>query len=603
MELVTYKDEAAPAIAGLVSSGGALPGLGDRGVLYIRVSSSRQADTDYDEEGFSIPAQRGGCRRKAESMNVPVGARDEYLDRGESAKTADRPALQAMLKRVESDPTIGYVFVHKIDRLARNRADDIAIVARIRAAGAQIVSVSENIDETPSGVLLHGIMASIAEFYSRNLATEILKGSTQKAQSGGTPTRAPIGYLNVREIIEAREIRTVALDPDRAPLVRLAFELYATGRYALSELAVLLEERGLRTRPTPKRPAQAVSAKRLQRLLHNDYYVGVVRYRGHSYTGRHPHLVDLPLFQRVQEQLAAKRLAGERDRVHHHYLKGTLYCGECLGRLIFSCNVGRHGGTYDYFVCRGRQLGTCSQRYHPLDLIEAAIGRYYAHVRLSPEQCDRVRRVLHGRFDGLIAVAEREIARASRALDGLDDQERKLLERDYAGRVSERVYEQEFGRIRRERAAARKTVDDLSFSHDEARATLDRALDLIGGDLRAAYEQANSTERRCFNQAFFERLDVLEDDVVDAELAQPFRSLLDDELIGVLEAGRDEASRPEVSVGTSGTPEEAVPAVVGTGNDRTPDLSWARGSITDKMVELRGLEPLTFRLPAERSPN
>ncbi len=154
----------------------------DLGVSYLRVSSARQAETDYDEEGFSIPAQRGGCKRKAEAMSVPLAPDGEYVDRGESAKSADRPALQAMLERVEADPRIGYVFVHKIDRLARNRADDIAIVARIRAAGAQIVSVSENVDETPSGSLLHGIMASIAEFYSRNLATEILKGSTQKAE-------------------------------------------------------------------------------------------------------------------------------------------------------------------------------------------------------------------------------------------------------------------------------------------------------------------------------------------------------------------------------------------------------------------------------------
>lgn len=43
-------------------------------------------------------------------------------------------------------------------------------------------------------------MSSIAEFYSRNLATEVTKGLTQKvAQGRGTPMRAPIGYLNVRK--------------------------------------------------------------------------------------------------------------------------------------------------------------------------------------------------------------------------------------------------------------------------------------------------------------------------------------------------------------------------------------------------------------------
>ncbi len=59
---------------------------------------------------------------------------------------------------------VKYVVVHKVDRLARNRADDIAINLALNEAGAELVSVSENIDQTPSGLLLHGIMSSIAEF-------------------------------------------------------------------------------------------------------------------------------------------------------------------------------------------------------------------------------------------------------------------------------------------------------------------------------------------------------------------------------------------------------------------------------------------------------
>jgi hypothetical protein len=69
-------------------------------------------------------------------------------------------------------------------------------------------------------MLVHGIMSSIAEFYSRNLATEVAKGLTQKLAQGGTPMRAPVGYLNVRRTDEqGREVRTVEVDPERAPLI------------------------------------------------------------------------------------------------------------------------------------------------------------------------------------------------------------------------------------------------------------------------------------------------------------------------------------------------------------------------------------------------
>ena len=78
--------------------------------------------------------------------------------------------------------------------------------------------------DPPGGMLLHGIMSSIAEFYSRNLANEVMKGMGEKTRNGGTLGKAPLGYVNVRGRDEhGREVRTVELDQQRAPLLRLAF--------------------------------------------------------------------------------------------------------------------------------------------------------------------------------------------------------------------------------------------------------------------------------------------------------------------------------------------------------------------------------------------
>jgi DNA invertase Pin-like site-specific DNA recombinase len=158
-------------------------------VIYLRVSTLEQVQKDHDPEGYSIPAQREACQRKAESLDAEVVA--EFTDRGESARSADRPQLQAMLAKLKVDKDIDYVLVHKVDRLARNRDDDFTINLAIRASGAVLVSATENIDGTPSGKLLYGVMSTIAEFYSANLATEVIKGMTQKAKSGGTLTLAP----------------------------------------------------------------------------------------------------------------------------------------------------------------------------------------------------------------------------------------------------------------------------------------------------------------------------------------------------------------------------------------------------------------------------
>jgi site-specific DNA recombinase len=111
-------------------------------VIYLRVSSAQQADTDYDPEGFSIPAQREACQRKAASLGATVV--EEFLDRGESAKTAKRPSLQAMLARLKSGDPVDFCIGHKVDRLARNRADDVAIAVDVRSAGTAGISNREH---------------------------------------------------------------------------------------------------------------------------------------------------------------------------------------------------------------------------------------------------------------------------------------------------------------------------------------------------------------------------------------------------------------------------------------------------------------------------
>lgn len=91
-------------------------------VTYQRVSTKEQATTGGRDEGFSIPAQREANRRKAEALGARVVA--EFVDAGESARSANRPELQRMLDYIATHQ-VTYCIVHKVDRLARNRLDDV----------------------------------------------------------------------------------------------------------------------------------------------------------------------------------------------------------------------------------------------------------------------------------------------------------------------------------------------------------------------------------------------------------------------------------------------------------------------------------------------
>jgi site-specific DNA recombinase len=538
-----------------------------RAVIYLRVSTEKQAVRDADPEGYSIPAQREACLRKAQSLNSEVV--DEYVDRGESARSAARPALQAMLARIKTEADVDYIIVHKVDRLARNRADDVGIGLALKMAHVQLVSVSENIDETPSGQLLHGIMTSIAEFYSQNLASEILKGTVQKAASGGTPTRAPLGYLNVRDKDNGEEIRTIAVDPDRAPLVRHAFEAYASGDHTMRSCLEEVTDMGLTSRPTPKSPAKPVSFSYFARMLQNRYYIGFVSYRGVEYPGRHEPLISAELFNRVQEVIRSHAGAGEKQRINNHYLKGTVFCQQCGSRLCLTNAKGR----YLYFFCTGRQKGNgCPQRYILAEDIEDEVERLYRILSFDPEYLVDLKDRVHTETGKLREKAARESARQEKRLVNLRSQRLKLLNAHYEGAVPLDLLRSEQARLSREITIAEAAVSEADVDVKKIEQNLSE-LSAVVANWAEAYRTNSPEGRRRLNQAIWEKLLIKQEEVVEAKLAPPFNGLL--------------ADYARTTYYRHSNPAQLV-------------FSGA-GSNKETLVEPRGLEPLTSALQRQRS--
>jgi site-specific DNA recombinase len=566
-----------------------------RAVIYLRVSSRGQLETDYDDDGLSIAAQRERCEQTAAQNDAVVV--DEYIERAESAKTNQRPALNAMLRRIKEQRDIDYVILWKVDRFARNRRDDANMLFEIELAGARLISATENIDQTPAGRLMHGMLASFAEYYSRNLANEVLKGSTEKAKRGGTPGRARLGYLNIREQLpEGGEVRTVIVDPVRGPIVRWAFETYATGLYSLIDMITLLEARGLLSRGTRVRAPQPLSLNGVHNMLSCPYYTGVVSYNGKQYPGRHEPLVSQDLFDQVQAVLKAHGLSGERDRKHQHYLKGTIRCGTCGSRLVYSRNKG-NGGHYEYFVCPRNQRGECPQRYQPVDLVEAAIEDHYATVPLSEAEREDIRQAVTISLGKRVATAQQEVDRCRGVLEEVKEQERKLLTMHYEDRISGELFDEEQTRLRRRRQDAEDLIARVSLNFDDALTTLDLALEIIGEDLHDLYLRGNDTIRRLINQALFKALYVCDEAITETDLAEPFAEIRAlHEAICALPASAPDLAQ---AIARAETGRESAKAPV-LQEEREP---LAVGSISDVMVELVGLEPTTSTLPASRSPS
>lgn len=551
-------------------------------IMYLRVSTAEQATRGGREEGFSLPAQREANTRKATSLDATVVA--EFVDAGESGTKVDkRTGLQAMLAYIR-EHQISYCIVHKLDRLARSRADDVSIHFALRQAGVTLVSTSENIDETPSGMLMHGIMSSIAEFYSNNLRTEVSKGLDQKASLGGTITRAPLGYRNVHIADDLGRInRTVEIDAERAHHITWAFYRYAEGDCSISILLEQLTDRGLSTRATPKWPSKPLSITSLHKLLKNPYFKGEIHYKGAIYPGIHEPLVDPQTWQQVQDLLAAHHTAGTHQRSNDHYLRGSVHCGACGHRLMVTTARNKWGTEYRYLICAGRtrKVTTCDRQAMPISLIEELIEDEYRTIALSPELRDLVEQEILEDFDAIHAAADTERKQLTQQRVELTAQRQKLLDAHYAGAIPIDLLKTEQERIGSQLERIQHQLSTAESNFEEARAVLADTLDLTR-DCHAAYLEASDNLRRLFNQAFFTRIYIDEDietreRTVRVDYNQPF-----DDLLSRLVPGRVH-QRLQADANTARREDPA-----GGGSFE------GQSSLTSTLVELAGIEPASF---------
>ena len=561
--------------------------------IYARVSSTGQLGRgdDDDGDGYSIPAQIQACERDLEARGARVVK--VYIERAESARSDDRPELQRMMREL---PGLGLRFlgVHKVDRLARNRLDDAQLYEQLVGMGITLTSATENIDETPAGRLMHGMLATFAEYYSNNLATEIKKGLNQKHLNGGTPFKPPIGYLPKRTLIGSQDIRTVIVDKERAPFIQEAFDLYATGNWTTRSLAKHLESRGLRSRETPKQGSRPLKANAIQEMLRNPYYMGVVVYRGVRVpNGRHTRLVDPDTFDHVQALLAARSVAGDRPHKHQHYLRGTLYCAKCGGRLLYSRHRG-NGGMYEYFCCIKRlsrqQGGRCDSRHYSVPQVEQAIAEHYRTVNLTERVREGVWADVRRDADERTVIVQKDIERHRRKIQKLTDNQARLIQLSYEGLVTSEVLATEQQRLEAEKLQVQRLLDAAELHARDIENALDGALAKTRTP-HATYLASTPLERRLLNQTFFKRILVGDDgEIQSAELTPIYAAL----------------TTWEPALGQIQARKTAHPAAKGRRGARNanPDPDFrGQGSHNAILVELVGIEPTTSTLPASRSPS
>jgi len=301
---------------------------------YIRVSTVKQG-----EHGVSLQDQRSAIEAYAVKNNMNIV---EWFEERVTAAKSGRPLFTNMMKRLRKKE-VGAVIIHKIDRSARNLRD-WADLGDLNDAGVEFHFAVECLDLTSrGGRLAADIQAVVAADYIRNLSFEAHKGFYGRLKQGFLPLPAPIGYL------DNGGGKNKTIDPQRGPIIKRAFKMYASGEYSLRTLR---KEVGL-----TNKKGGLVSKNGWSKILNNSFYYGLIEIRktGEVFKGSHVPLISKDLFDQVQQVLKGKSV--KRDTKHDFLFAKIFTCMNCNRTLTGERQKGRV-----YYRCHKRDCPTKSYR-------------------------------------------------------------------------------------------------------------------------------------------------------------------------------------------------------------------------------------------------
>lgn len=347
-----------------------------RAVIYARFSSERQRDE-------SIEDQMRVCAEYAERNGIEVVR--TYADRAISGRTDHRPQFLQMVHDA-SMLDIQAVIVYKLDRFSRDQYDAAIYKKQLSVSGVRVVSATENVPETPEGIILEKLLEGMAAYYSANLAQNVKRGMEGNALNGKVNGVPPYGY---RKGIDGR----FEIDEEQAAVVREIYDRYNYGNETAAAISRDLASRGVKSfRGTP------CTSRMVRDILKNEKYTGLYKWGDVVIPGGMPAIID-------DEDYALAQAPRER-RVHkssHGYvLAGRVRCPRCGKYHAGTSGTSRHGRTYYYYRCGCCQISEAKLVAATADAIRGILS--------TPAEADRIiKKILEADGESAVSLEKKRL--------------------------------------------------------------------------------------------------------------------------------------------------------------------------------------------------
>ena len=363
--------------------------------LYARVSTTRQAEND-----LSIPDQLRQMRQWAERQGHIVVK--EYVEPGASATDDKRPVFMNMMNDAVLSPApFQMVVVHSLSRFFRDLIMGAMYQKKLLKAGVQLVSITQQTQNDPSGDMQRHIFMLFDEYQSKEISKHTLRGMQENARQGYfNGSKAPFGYKTVdagQTGNRGRMKKKLAINPAEARVVRDIFEMYVTGidapRMGMKEIAKTLNAKKILMR------GKLWRVQAIQLVLSSTTYYGLHVFNKLDSKTRKikeeaewvkvpvPAIIDQETYDaatKLRDAWSPKKCVPQRE-VSPNLLMGLLKCGHCGSSM--SVVTGK-GGRYRYYKCNGRMSKgdtACPSKNFPLEKIDSLVLDAFKRTIYTPE--------------------------------------------------------------------------------------------------------------------------------------------------------------------------------------------------------------------------
>lgn len=545
-----------------------------RAVLIARVSTESQGTNDH----HSIPAQlrnlrsyveRGGKFGELSLENILA----EHELR-ESAFQGNRPEFARIIEDLieNDDETVALIF-DDIDRFSRQvRSKLLVNLDKLRKEGKiELHFVTSNLavtkDSSANEIMVWNILMAVAEGQSKMISEKVKKGNREKLEKGEFIGYCPTGYLNVKtQIDENRFKREINIDEIKAKFVRKCFQLYATGRYVVSELVQIMQKSGFAIKAKKIRNGNNELEKKtverkagrndINAILRNPFYYGKF-YKQDPDTGEralfprnglatnYKPLIDKNLFDLVQSVLDGNNTRFNGFEKNHFKFRGLLECSFCGCALTpeemsrtygknskgknknasyYHCSNGKsssdpnfyenkfgtdHSGVY--VSTRGKRKGqtviSCPQRWWKEEEIEALILAEFDLMHYDDSVYEMLKRALAVDYEGRMKLVDKE-TKGLKIRYGKNESRIRAFTQKLVTITDKRLEEDmmsEYNRLKEEQENLR---DEMKIFEEAKELDTDKIIDTmkLACNLREHYESLDSEKQRELLSICFDKI-------------------------------------------------------------------------------------------------